>query len=87
LAWLFAISELVATEVAAQLGLPRSGGQSYEDALTHWLTERDVLLLIDNCEHVLSAVDGLTASLPRLRVLATSYGIAEMRDRWDRPWR
>jgi non-specific serine/threonine protein kinase len=69
-------AELVAAEVAAQLGLPRSGGQSYEDALTHWLTERDVLLLIDNCEHVLSAVadlvDGLTARLPRLRVLATS---------------
>jgi len=69
-------AELVAAEVAAQLGLPRSGGQSYEDALTHWLNERDVLLLIDNCEHVVSAVadlvDGLTARLPRLRVLATS---------------
>jgi predicted ATPase len=69
-------AELVAAEVAAQLGLPRSGGQSYEDALTRWLTERDVLLVIDNCEHVVSAVadlvDGLTARLPRLRVLATS---------------
>jgi predicted ATPase len=69
-------AELVAAEVAAQLGLPRSGGQSYEDALTDWLTDRDVLLLIDNCEHVVSAVadlvDGLTARLPRLRVLATS---------------
>ena len=76
--WLGSVrsSELVAAEVAAQLGLPRSGGQSYEAALTHWLTERDVLLLIDNCEHVVSAVadlvDGLTARLPRLRVLATS---------------
>jgi predicted ATPase len=69
-------AELVAAEVAAQLGLPRSGGQSYEAALIQWLTERDVLLLIDNCEHVVSAVadlvDGLTARLPRLRVLATS---------------
>jgi predicted ATPase len=69
-------AELVAAEVAAQLGLPRSGGQSYEDALTRWLADRDVLLLIDNCEHVVSAVadlvDDLTARLPRLRVLATS---------------
>jgi predicted ATPase len=69
-------AELVAAEVAAQLGLPRSGGQTYEDALTQWLADRDVLLLIDNCEHVVSAVadlvDGLTARLPRLRVLATS---------------
>lgn len=69
-------AELVAAEVAAQLGLPRSGGQSYEDALTSWLTERDVLLVIDNCEHVVSAVadlvEALTARLPQLRVLATS---------------
>jgi predicted ATPase len=69
-------ADLVAAEVAAQLGLPRSGGQSYEDALTRWLAERDVLLAIDNCEHVVSAVadlvEALTARLPRLRVLATS---------------
>lgn len=69
-------ADLVAAEVAFQLGLPRSGGQSYEDALTRWLTERDVLLVIDNCEHVVSAVadlvSALTARLPRLRVLATS---------------
>jgi hypothetical protein len=68
--------ELVAAEVAAQLELPQSGGQSYEEALARWLADRDVLLVIDNCEHVLSAVadlvDPLTARLPRLRVLATS---------------
>jgi predicted ATPase len=68
--------ELVAAEVAAQLELPQSGGQSYENALVPWLIDRDVLLVIDNCEHVLSAVadlvDALTARLPRLRVLATS---------------
>jgi predicted ATPase len=69
-------AELVAAEVAVQLGLPRSGGQSYEDALTRWLSDRDVLLVIDNCEHVVSAVadlaSALTSRLPRLRVLATS---------------
>ncbi|HXJ22338.1 MAG TPA: NB-ARC domain-containing protein [Polyangia bacterium] len=68
--------DLVAGEVAVQLGLPRSGGQSTEDALTGWLTERDVLLMIDNCEHVVTAVADLVsvlaARLPRLRVLATS---------------
>jgi predicted ATPase len=76
--WLASVrsAELVAAEVAAQLGMQRSGGQSYEDALALWLNERDVLLLIDNCEHVVSAVadlvDALTVRLPRLRVLATS---------------
>ena len=76
--WLASLrsAEHIAGEVAAQVGMPRSGGQSYEDALTHWLAERDVLLVLDNCEHVVSAVadlvEGLTTRLPRLRVLATS---------------
>jgi predicted ATPase len=69
-------AEHIAGEVAAQVGMPRSGGQSFEDGLTDWLAERDVLLVLDNCEHVVSAVadlvEGLTARLPRLRVLATS---------------
>jgi predicted ATPase len=69
-------AELVVAEVAAQVGLTRSGGHSYEDALIRWLTDRDVLLVLDNCEHVVAAVadlvDALTARLPRLRVLATS---------------
>jgi predicted ATPase len=66
----------VAGEVAAQVGMQRSGGQSNEDALAHWLADRDVLLVLDNCEHVVSAVaelvEELTARLPRLSVLATS---------------
>jgi predicted ATPase len=76
--WLASLrsAEHIAGEVAAQVGMPRSGGQSYEDALTRWLAERDVLLVLDNCEHMVSAVadlvDGLTARLPRLHVLATS---------------
>ena len=69
-------AELVVAEVAAQAGLPKSGGESLEDALVRWLAERDVLLVLDNCEHVTSAVadlvDALTVRLPRLRVLATS---------------
>ena len=76
--WLASLrsAEHIAGEVGAQVGLPRSGGQSYEEALTDWLAERDVLLVLDNCEHVVSSVadlvEGLTARLPRLRVLATS---------------
>jgi predicted ATPase len=76
--WLAALrsAEHISGEVAAQVGMPRSGGQSYEDALAGWLAGRDVLLVLDNCEHVVSAVadlvDGLTARLPRLHVLATS---------------
>jgi len=76
--WLASLrsAEHIAGEVAAQVGMPKSGGQSYENSLIQWLDKRDVLVVLDNCEHVVSAVadltEGLTARLPRLRVLATS---------------
>ncbi len=76
--WLASLrsADLIASEVAAQVGMQRSGGQSNEDALAAWLADRDVLLVLDNCEHVVSAVadlvEDLTARLPRLHVLATS---------------
>jgi predicted ATPase len=76
--WLASLrsADLIAGEVAAQVGMQRSGGQSHEDALTEWLADRDVLLVLDNCEHLVSAVadlvEDLTARLPRLHVLATS---------------
>ncbi len=76
--WLAAVrsAEHVAGAVAAQVEMQRSGGQSYVDALTLWLADRDVLLVLDNCEHVVLAVadlvEELIARLPRLHVLATS---------------
>lgn len=45
-------------------------------AITESLAGRDVLMLVDNCEHVLDALTHplplLLAALPRLRILATS---------------
>jgi predicted ATPase len=76
--WLAALrsADLIASEVAAQVGMQRSGGRSNEDALAGWLADRDVLLVLDNCEHVVSAVaelvEDLTERLPQLHVLATS---------------
>jgi hypothetical protein len=39
--WLASLrsAELVGAEVAAALGLPKSGGRSYEDALSEWLAD------------------------------------------------
>ncbi len=68
-------ADLVVGEVAAQVGLQRSGGEPDVDALSRWLTDRDLLLVLDNCEHVVSAVAQLVDDpqrLPRLHVLATS---------------
>ena len=69
-------ASLVAPEVAAAVGLPRSGGQTYAHAIIEWLADSDLLLVLDNCEHVVASVGDLveeiSARLPRLRVLATS---------------
>ena len=69
-------AELVASEVAVALGLTRSGGLAQVEALMRWLVDKDLLLVLDNCEHVVDAVadlvDALTARLPRLHILATS---------------
>ena len=63
------------SEVASELGLdPR--GQSVEDAVAKYLSSRELLLVLDNCEHLIEAsarfVGGLLAAAPALRVLATS---------------
>ena len=76
--WLASLrsADLVVGEVASQVGMQRSGGQPNVDALIEWLADRDLLLVLDNCEHVVAAVadfvEEMTARLPRLHVLATS---------------
>jgi len=72
----------VAHAVVAALGLRDAGGFSAAatgdivDRLTTALADRPVLLLVDNCEHVIAdialLVHELLAACPRLRVLATS---------------
>jgi predicted ATPase/DNA-binding SARP family transcriptional activator len=69
--------ELVAATVARVLGLPdQTGGRSTVAALCDRLRSHELLLVIDNCEHVVVAcaelVDMLLRSCPNLRVLATS---------------
>src|SRR5687768_2778385 len=64
----------VATETARVLGLGTQGGAI--DGLRRYLAERDVLLVLDNCEHVVEECAELAAALlrscPQVRVLATS---------------
>jgi predicted ATPase/DNA-binding CsgD family transcriptional regulator len=66
----------VAAAVAAGFGLAESQGRSLEEVLTGWLAPRQVLLVVDNCEHVLDQVgillERLLTACPGLTVLATS---------------
>jgi len=62
--------------IAASLRVNPRAGQSAEDAVNEWLRDREVLLLLDNCEHVVdasaSACNRLLGSAPGLRIVATS---------------
>jgi non-specific serine/threonine protein kinase len=67
---------LLAQEVARALGLHDASISWAVETLAHHLGDRRLLLLLDNCEHLLDAcavlVDSLLRSCRRLQVLATS---------------
>jgi non-specific serine/threonine protein kinase len=67
---------LVAESVAATLGVSAEAGEPLETSLVRALRDREILLVLDNCEHVVDACAQLTADLLHgcinLRVLATS---------------
>ena len=66
----------VAREVAGALGLEPPRGEPVERALRAALAEREVLLMLDNCEHLVGAcaelAEALLRGFPRLRLLTTS---------------
>lgn len=67
---------LVPREVAGTLSVPEQPGRPPEDTLVDFLRHRQLLLVLDNCEHLIEACSRLAAillaSCPHLRVLATS---------------
>ena len=68
--------ELVPRAAALAVGVREQNDRSILDALQDELGPREMLLVIDNCEHLLDAsarlVDHLVRTCPRLRILATS---------------
>src|SRR6202012_2972564 len=52
--------ELVPVTVARALGLPDQPGRSTMDILTRFLADRQMLVVLDNCEHLLDASAALT---------------------------
>ena len=68
--------ELLPNTVASVLGLPEQDARSALAALLEYLRERELLLILDTCEHVLDACASLAqavaADAPSVTVLATS---------------
>jgi non-specific serine/threonine protein kinase len=68
--------QLVGFSIAGVQERRERTGQAIEDTLAEYLVHRDVLLVLDNCEHLIEACARLTEQLlsgcPGVRVLATS---------------
>jgi predicted ATPase/DNA-binding SARP family transcriptional activator len=67
---------LVASAVGGALGVESRSGRPSEDAVAVHIGEQEMVILLDNCEHLVAACASLTERLlttcPNLRVLATS---------------
>src|SRR5262249_16405021 len=76
--------ELVEQTVAAALGLPEARDGTVREALAQYLAPRQMLLTLDNCEHLLPAcaalIKALLSACPHLRILATSREPLGLRD-------
>ncbi|HEX9032160.1 MAG TPA: LuxR C-terminal-related transcriptional regulator [Streptosporangiaceae bacterium] len=68
--------ETVAGEIARVLGVRLPSGGTPSDALRRFLADRDLLLVLDNCEHVILSsaelAEALLGGCRSLRILATS---------------
>jgi predicted ATPase/class 3 adenylate cyclase len=68
--------ELVCSVVAQALGMTQQAGRRIDEAIPHWLKRKTLLVILDNCEHMLGPVAALVASVLNtaadVRVLATS---------------
>src|SRR4051794_17436768 len=67
---------LVPGAIAAALGVQEVAGRPLADTLVDTLASRALLLIVDNCEHLIDAsarlLESLLRSCPRVAVLATS---------------
>ena len=67
---------VVPVAVARALGLPDQPGRSTNETLVRFVGDRQMLMVLDNCEHLLDAIASLAAELlaacPGLQLLATS---------------
>jgi predicted ATPase/class 3 adenylate cyclase len=67
---------LVPLAVATVLGVKEEAGRPVNEALVRFVADRKLLLVLDNCEHLVAACADLAKQLlqagPRLRILASS---------------
>jgi predicted ATPase len=75
-------ADLVAQAVAAAVGVREEAGRSALEAVAQRLRDSDGLVILDNCEHLVTAVGVVAQRLllgcPRVRLLATSRAVLDL---------
>src|SRR6185503_9031381 len=68
--------ELVVQAVVSALHAPQRSGVPGLEVLTKYLATRDLLIVLDNCEHLIAAaaelVEAVLRAAPKVRIIATS---------------
>src|SRR5579872_744698 len=68
--------ELVSSVIAKEIGMTQVEGRRVDESIPQWLKRKTLLLILDNCEHVLGPVavlvDAIHRNCPQVRILATS---------------
>ena len=68
--------DAIAQLVASAMSVRAQEGMSTIEAIIDWVRDRRMVLILDNCEHVIDAaaelVEAITTTCPQVRVLATS---------------
>lgn len=74
--------ELVSSVIAQTLGMSQQQDRRVDDAIPLWLERKQLLLIFDNCEHVIDAVAPIAAAILRtardVRIVATSRQALEI---------
>ena len=68
--------ELVSSVIAQEIGMPQVEDRRIDESIAPWLRRKKLLLILDNCEHVVEAVAAIASVVIRscadVRMLATS---------------
>ncbi|GAB3975119.1 LuxR family transcriptional regulator [Actinoallomurus acanthiterrae] len=76
----------LARAIGDAVGMPGESGSAAPEALAWFLADKDLLLILDNCEHVIDLCACLAADLlraaPRVRILATSRQALRVTGEW-----
>lgn len=81
-------SDLVVSTIVRRLGLHEAGSASLEETLFGHLRDREMLLILDNFEHLLEAarvVADLLTACPSLKILVTSRAPLRLSGEYEAP--